>query len=398
MATEAYAAVAAGLPDAKGKATEAHRVAARQAAHRWRRVAELLRGYSGSADEFRAAVRSVGEPSPWTLTFVADLLVRRLDELGDSELILVGDASRLHPDRWRFVLREEVASAPLNSGFGAARLLETIGERPDIRTLRAFARRHRKMPGASMLGRQLSRRLAEAVTVNDLNRVAIRVGERQVSGSSVRRKVLALLCFLLTKPDMSSTRDQVLDALWPELSPIDALNSLNQTVYFLRRVLEENYVDDLSPGYLRHGSDLIWLDRDLVTSRSNECRQLIKGLPLVPSPDQVTRLAELYEGRFAIDFEYEEWATPYRDWLHASFLEVVERAVSGDLETGHYQRGIQLARRVLDIDPSAEQVEVSLLRLYRASGAYAAAAEQYAHYAAAVREQLGVEPPPLDSL
>ncbi len=41
------------------------------------------------------------------------------------------------------------------------------------------------------------------------------------------------------------------------------LNSLNQTVYFLRRVLEEPYIDDLSPGYLHHDSDLIWLDQDL---------------------------------------------------------------------------------------------------------------------------------------
>ena len=91
--------------------------------------------------------------------------------------------------------------------------------------------------------------------------MSIQVGERNVHGSTIRRKVLALLCFLLTRPDMSSTRDQVLDALWPELDPADALNSLNQTVYFLRRVLEERYVDDLSPGYLHHDSDLIWLDR-----------------------------------------------------------------------------------------------------------------------------------------
>ena len=91
--------------------------------------------------------------------------------------------------------------------------------------------------------------------------------------------MLALLCFLLTRPSMSSTRDQVLDALWPELDPLDALNSLNQTVYFLRRVLEESYVDDLSPGYLHHDSDLIWLDQELVTSRSNKCRALIKDLP-----------------------------------------------------------------------------------------------------------------------
>ena len=226
----------------------------------------------------------------------------------------------------------------------------------------------------------------------------IRVGERNVQGSTVRRKVLALLCFLLTRTDLSSTRDQVLEALWPELDPVDALNSLNQTVYFLRRVLEERYVDDLSPGYLHHDSDLIWLDRELVSSRSNECRRLIKSLPSTPTPDQVGVLVGAYDGRFALDFEYEEWAAPYRDWLHASYLEIVERAVADDIESGHFDRGIKLARRVLDVDPGAEHVEVSLLRLYRASGAHSAAAEQYAHYAAAMREQLGVEPPPLESL
>jgi DNA-binding SARP family transcriptional activator len=99
-----------------------------------------------------------------------------------------------------------------------------------------------------------------------------------------------------------------------------------------------------------------------------------------------------------LDFEYEEWASPYRDWLHASFLEVVERALATDIETGHFERGIRAARRVLDVDPGAEQVEVSLLRLYRASGAHSAAAEQYGHYAAVMREQLGIDPPPLETL
>ena len=80
-----------------------------------------------------------------------------------------------------------------------------------------------------------------------------------------------MLCYLLTRPRFSATRDEVIDALWPDLSPDVAANSLNQTVYFLRRVFEPGYVDDLSAGYVHHNSDVLWLDPELVTSRSAQC-------------------------------------------------------------------------------------------------------------------------------
>lgn len=398
LAALAYVAVASRSADGAALALEAHQAARRQGAHRWRRVAEILRACEEGPVALSTATVTVGASSPWNLTYLADLLTNRLDDLDESALSAVTTAAELHPLRWRFVLRTRVNTAGSGEGLRAARLLEAIGERSDIRLLRTYARRQRRLPGASSVGRTLSRTLASPIYVEDQNRVSIRVGEMSIPGSTIRRKVLALLCFLLTKPDLASTRDQVLEALWPDLDPLDAVNSLNQTVYFLRRVLEEDYVDDLSPGYLRHDSDLIWLDRELVRSRSNDCRALVKSLPSEPSPDAVANLVNHYVGRFALDFEYEEWAAPFRDWLHAAILEIVERAVTEDLATGHFERGIMLARRVLDVDSNAEQIEVSLLRLYRASGAHAAAAEQYGHYAGVMREQLGIEPPPLDAL
>ena len=69
-----------------------------------------------------------------------------------------------------------------------------------------------------------------------------------------------------------------------------------------------------------------------------------------------------------------------------------------DMASGHHDRAIELARRALERDPSVESLELALLRLYRTTGAHAAAAEQYAHYATVLREELGVEPPPLASL
>jgi DNA-binding SARP family transcriptional activator len=234
--------------------------------------------------------------------------------------------------------------------------------------------------------------------VEDQGRVALVIGNRSVEGTAVRRKVLTLLCLLLTRPRFSATRDEVLDALWPEFDPAVALNSLNQTVYFLRRVIEPGYREDTSPGYLRHESDVIWLDRQLVTSRSQTCLDFIKALPPTPSPGDVQRLATMYQGPFALDFAYEEWAVGYRDGLHAAYLQVLETAIASDSSSGHFARGIGLARRALAVDPEAEQVELSLLRMLRLSGAHAAAAEQYEHYSTHLREALGVEAPPLELL
>jgi DNA-binding SARP family transcriptional activator len=236
------------------------------------------------------------------------------------------------------------------------------------------------------------------VFVEDLGRVEIRVGSSIAPGTDLRRKVLGMLCFLLTRPGFSATRDEVIDALWPDMSPDVAVNSLNQTVYFLRRVFEPNYKDDLSAGYVHHSSDVLWLDPDLVSSRSRMCQELIESLGNEPTADQVETLSGLYQDRFALDFAYEDWAVPFRSSLHVSYLQIIEAAVTRDMSSGHHQRAIRLARHALEIDPTVESLELLLLRLYRTTGAHAAAAEQYLHYSAFVRDELGIEPPPLASL
>ena len=159
-----------------------------------------------------------------------------------------------------------MANANAELRLRAAVLMDEIGEPHDVAVLRRVARSLRGRPGAANLGRGLARRLAKLVVVNDQGRVHVRAGGDDTVGADIRRKVLALLCFLLTRPQLAATRDQVLDALWPDLEPDVAANSLNQTVYFLRRVFEPGFDDETSPGYVHHGSDVVWLDPELVTS------------------------------------------------------------------------------------------------------------------------------------
>jgi two-component SAPR family response regulator len=137
---------------------------------------------------------------------------------------------------------------------------------------------------------------------------------------------------------------------------------------------------------------------DLVGARSADCWRLIDRARTTGAPGDIEAVANTYHARFALDFAYEDWASDYRDSLHAAYLQVVEHAVSADTNSAHFDRAIDLARRALEIDPEAEELEKALLRLYRISGAHSAAAEQYGHYAAVIRRDLEVDPPALDTL
>jgi len=394
LAVRAHVSVARGDADAGAHIDRALRHAKATSAGLWLEYALALEAIR--VGDLARYVRSTSDRATWALTYVAELVAPRLDQLGDEETALVLREATTRPERWKPALRRVVDEAGA-SQIPAAKLLEVVGDSDDVSRLRRIAHRHRGKPEAE-LGRALSRRVAAPVYVEDQGRVALRIGSRVVEGSNVRRKVLALLCFLLTKPGYAATRDEVMEALWPELDPAGALNSLNQTVYFLRRIFEPAYKDDLSPGYVHHESDVIWLDTELVSSRSRECHDRMQAMSPLPSPDDVMRLSQSYVGAFALDFAYEEWAADYRSSLHSRYLQIVERAVASDTASGHFERGILIARRALDLAPEADQIELSLLRLYRLAGSHSAAAEQYAHYSAVLRDHLGVEPPAFESL
>ncbi len=398
MTVRALAAVMAGDADAADLVRDANRQAVLQGADRWGIQTELLQAVLAGDQAVEATFRSRGDGiGPW-VSVMADLFARGVGSGSEYVRAVVDSQVLLRPDRWRNPLRNALAGSERSARTAAATRLDAIGERTDVELLRAFARQSRNRPDFAGVGRRLARRVADRVKVADLGRVRIQIGPRTVDGDAVRRKVLALLCFLITRPNMVATRDQVVDALWPDQDPSAASNSLNQTVYFLRRVFEPRYIEDLSPGYVRHETDLLWLDGELVQAESVICRQAIEEARVSSAWSTIVLLSQRYVGRFALDFEYEEWSTSYRDHLHASYLEAIERAIQDETEAARFDRAIELCRRALDVDPSCDTIERRLLRLYQLTGAHAAAEEQYRHYATAMSEDLGVDAPPLRDL
>ncbi|MEO5965725.1 MAG: BTAD domain-containing putative transcriptional regulator, partial [Candidatus Limnocylindrales bacterium] len=261
-----------------------------------------------------------------------------------------------------------------------------IGSREDAFQLRALAANRKAIRPAAV---RITQRLADPIEIRDLGQVEVWKGGTRLR--IVRRKVLGLVCFLSSRPSMAATRDEVLDALWPDLGSDTAGNSLHQTIYFLRRVFEPDYREGLSAGYVTYDGEVVAMNASLVDSQSRRCWRSIRQSSNSDLPDS-------YLGRFALDFAYEDWAADYRNNLHAAVLAGAEGLMARSMLNGDAASAIRVGHQVLAIDPEADAIELALLRAYKASGRHAAAAEQYGHYSAFMREELGIEPPSLEDV
>src|SRR5206468_6464419 len=93
-------------------------------------------------------------------------------------------------------------------------------------------------------------------------------------------------------------------------------------------------------GYVHQDSDLLWLDQDLIASRSQRCGVLIQAFERDHDPEIAVDLAESYTGKFALDFAYDDWSSDYREWLHVGWVHVMEIQIRSDVDSAQFQRGI----------------------------------------------------------
>jgi DNA-binding SARP family transcriptional activator len=204
--------------------------------------------------------------------------------------------------------------------------------------------------------------------------------------------------YLVTRPSFTANREQIFDELWPDNDPASASNSLNQSLFFLRRELDPWFEDDLSVDYVAVQGELVWLNSRLVQANSADfltaAHLALKGGVEFPVTGDVLMS---YKGQFAPEFEYDEWAMAWRIRLHTTFLELSTRAVTRATEVGELVLARDFAVHSLAIDPDNPEMEWALIWLLWHSGARAAATAQYQHLAATQRAD-GVDPTSLEAI
>lgn len=395
----ALAAATAGNANALALANDAVATTRQQGSRRFETRARLVRAVAlEDGVELRAAIAEAARLGELALLETADALGRIMGHLDPVPEEVVASI-QAYPGRWLPVLRRELATGTPASSLASARLLVRFGTAADVPRIVAYEQSNRKRLKGSRLTRALLERVSPRLYVRDLSRVRFDIDGRRVPLTDTRRKSASLLIYLITRPNSTATREQVLDELWPDSDPSAGANSLHQTLYFLRRDIDPWYDDEESANYVVYESEMVWLDASLVQSDSQvfmtEATKLSIGLVDIA---RCVEAVESYAGRFAPEFEYDEWALSWRDRLHAAYLALAMVTVKRLCGDGRFAEASRVCSLALAIDATALDLEQTLVWVYSAMGATSAAAEQYAHFARAYQLDVGAEPPPLASL
>ena len=345
-------------------------------------------------DQCREALRGVVDANQtWYLRFFLRPMAALAGELvrGAADAEALCRLLEVDPEAWRHAA---VLALPLATREIRPRLLEVLATDPSSETIAEL--RGVKGHDVEQIRARLIRDAAARIHVTAFGSIRIRRGGGDgFEGTIHRPRQRALLGYLLARVDNPPSRDQVIETLWPNAEPEDGVNSLNQSVYQLRRVIDPGYRDGESPQYLISTTDTVALDGSLVTTDLQAFRVVARAFDRGTGVDVRVlgnELVALVGGEFLAELVYEDWATSFRMAVHAEVREVLVRLTEDPWLASYPDLGLRAATRLADLDPYDEQAHLAMARCLQVMGRREAARRVIQRFLSRLRDDLGESP------
>lgn len=182
-------------------------------------------------------------------------------------------------------------------------------------------------------------------------------------------QLVQLLCL---QPHQRLTRDEVIDALWPQLEPEAGAANLRKAAHHARQALGRHDAIVLQAGEVQ-----LWPERPVGVD-AVRFEQRANAALTQRDPAECADAAATYAGDLLPGARFEPWAEATRERLRERQLQLLR--ASGQWE------------RLAQIDPEDEAAHRALMQRELASGNRAAALRWYAHLREALQQGLGVSP------
>jgi DNA-binding SARP family transcriptional activator len=220
------------------------------------------------------------------------------------------------------------------------------------------------------------------------------VGLRPIDDAEWRlRKAKSLIKLLALAPGHRLHREQVLDALWPDLEPEAATNNLHKTLHVARRALEPDLAPSRPSSYLHLEGDLVALrPPGLLEIDAESFEAAIDAAFKSKDASAFEAALALYVGDLLPEDRYEEWAAGRHDELATELLDALVELAELHERKGNVEKAITALRRVVVREPVHEPAHRSLMRLHALAGQRHQALRQYQQLRDVLHREVEAEP------
>ena len=214
-----------------------------------------------------------------------------------------------------------------------------------------------------------------------------------------RRRARALLGCLLSQTGRRMGREQVMEALWPELDIETAANRLNGAVHELRQILEPAIERPASSKLLRLERDILILaDSSEIWVDAEAFETLLNRANATQDQEILEQLLEdawsLYEGDYLLEELYSEWAAARRESLRRGWMGLLLNLAQLRAKRGALTSAIEPLDRLLTADPTHETAVRRLMILLTQLDRRGEAIRAYERLATILKRDYESEPLP----
>lgn len=219
----------------------------------------------------------------------------------------------------------------------------------------------------------------------------LRDGSRVVLDESWKRsRAKRLIKVVALAPGHRLHREQVAEALWPELDPEGAMNQLYKSLHFIKAEMARLGL----PSPLGIVDGQLSLDASVEVDADRFRRQARIARRDEPVRQEIVAAIEVYTGELLPADRLEEWTIAPREELARLYRELLTELSRLEHERGDDRAAIAALLQVLQNDAADEVVHRSLMRLFAATGDRGQAIRQYHACRDVLRRELDVDPSP----
>ena len=196
----------------------------------------------------------------------------------------------------------------------------------------------------------------------------------------------ALLAYLLLDPQKKYIRPYILEIFWPDLSESRGRQALSQALWSIRQCL---------PAILAVDGDIIAISSDVslwidVHVFEASIGQFVNAAQEDLFPE-LYEAVSLYRGDLLIDI-HDNWVHYERERLRDKLHVGLSQLLRAEKTIGRYHKALDLAHRLVELDPLDEQSHRELMQLYYLLQRPKAALQQFVKCSQVLHSELGLEP------